>query len=210
MIRVILCDDHTLFRAGIKNMLDETRGITVVAETGTGREFLKAMEKELFDAALLDISLPDMSGLDVLKNLESSGRRMPVIVLSMHPEEQYARRALKAGAMGYLAKDTEPAELVKAIRKVAGGGRYVSATLAEKLASELSEDAGEPDCSVLSDRELEVMLLIAKGDGIKEISAAIHLSPSTVATYRARILAKLNLQNTADIVRFAMQNRLLD
>ena len=210
MLRVILCDDHPIFREGLKKILTAFRDISVEAEVGTGADLLAAMEKRAFDAVVLDISLPDMNGLDVLKAMAASAHRSPAIVLSMHPEEQYAVRALKAGAAGYLEKASVPDELVAAIRKVARGSRYVSSTLAERLAGEIGGDAHKAPHELLSDREYQVMCLLAGGKGIKEIGTELNLSSPTVATYRSRVLQKLGLKKTAELIRYALDNRLIE
>jgi DNA-binding NarL/FixJ family response regulator len=209
-LRVILCDDHPIFREGLKKILSQYRDIAVSAEVGTGRELLAAVEGGSFDVAVLDISLPDMNGLDVLKTLASSRTSCPAIMLSMHPEEQYAVRALRAGAAGYIEKASVPDELVDAIRKVARGGRYVSPALAERLAGELGGDSRKAPHELLSDREYQVMCLLASGKGIKEIGGELNLSPATVATYRARVLSKIRLKNTAELIRYALDHRLIE
>ncbi len=209
-LRVILCDDHPIFREGLKKILSQYRDIAVTAEVGTGRDLLASLEKGGFDAAVLDISLPDMNGLDILKVLAASGVRCPAIMLSMHPEEQYAVRALRAGAAGYIEKSSAPDQLVDAIRKVARGGRYVSPALAERLAGELGGDTRKAPHELLSDRELQVMCLLASGKGIKEIAGELSLSPATVATYRARVLSKIKLKNTAELIRYALDHKLIE
>jgi DNA-binding NarL/FixJ family response regulator len=210
MVRVILCDDHPIFRAGLKNILAQFRDISVVAEVGTGADLLTALDERPADVVLLDISLPDMNGLDLLKTMAASGRHVATIVLSMHPEERYATRALKAGAAGYIAKESDPEVLITAIRKAVAGHRYVSPNLAERLASDLNEDSHVPPHERLSDREFQVMLMIAKGKKLKEISGELFLSPPTVATYRARILTKLKLQSTVDLIRYVLENHLME
>jgi DNA-binding NarL/FixJ family response regulator len=209
-LRVILCDDHPIFREGLKKILSQYRDLAVAAEVGTGGDLLAAMRGGAYDVAVLDISLPDMNGLDVIKALAASGERCPAIVLSMHPEEQYAVRALRAGAAGYVEKASVPDELVDAIRKVARGGRYVSPALAERLAGELGGDPHKAPHELLSDREYQVMCLLASGKGIKEIGGELNLSPATVATYRARVLTKIKLKNTAELIRYALDHRLIE
>jgi DNA-binding NarL/FixJ family response regulator len=159
---------------------------------------------------ILDITLPDMNGLDALKNLQARGSRAGVLVLSMHPEEQYATRALRAGAAGYLQKESAPSELVSAVRKIAGGGRYITPSLAEKLAFELGEMADKPPHELLSDREYQVLCLLASSRGIKEIAAELGLSAPTIATYRSRVMTKLNLSSTVDLVRYALAHKLVE
>ena len=210
MLRILLCDDHPILREGLKNILLQQSDIKVVEEAGSGAELLEKSAASRFDAIILDISLPDMNGLDVLKNLQSAGAHAAVLVLSMHPEEQYATRALKAGASGYLQKESAPAELVNAVRKIARGGRYVTPSLAEKLALELvGPGDGEPH-ELLSDREYQVLTLIASGKGIKEIALELSLSAPTIATYRSRVMTKLGLASTVDLVRYALAHKLVD
>jgi DNA-binding NarL/FixJ family response regulator len=163
-----------------------------------------------FDVIILDITLPDMNGLDVLKNLQARGSRAGVLVLSMHPEEQYATRALKAGAAGYLQKESAPSELVSAVRKIARGGKYVTSSLAEKLAFELQGAADKAPHELLSDREYQVLCLLASGRGIKEIARELGLSAPTIATYRSRLMTKLDLASTVDLVRYALAHKLVE
>jgi two-component system invasion response regulator UvrY len=210
MLRILLCDDHPILREGLKKILLQQSDIKVVEEAGSGSELLEKCAASRFDVIILDISLPDMNGLDVLKNLQAAGSRAAVLVLSMHPEEQYATRALKAGAAGYLQKESAPAELVGAVRKIARGGKYVTASLAEKLAFELvGPDDKEPH-EALSDREYQVLCLLASGKGIKEIARAVNLSASTIATYRSRVMAKLGLESTVDLVKYALAHKLVE
>jgi DNA-binding NarL/FixJ family response regulator len=210
MLKVLLCDDHPILREGLKKILLQQSDIKVVEEAGSGSELLEKSAASRFDVIILDITLPDMNGLDVLKSLQASGIRSAVLVLSMHPEEQYATRALKAGAAGYLQKESAPAELVTAIRKIARGGRYVTPSLAEKLALELvGPGEGEPH-ELLSDREYQVLTLIASGKGIKEIALELSLSAPTIATYRSRVMTKLGLVSTVDLVRYALAHKLVD
>jgi two-component system invasion response regulator UvrY len=159
---------------------------------------------------ILDITMPGRSGLEVLRDLKAARPKLPVLVLSMHPEDQYAKRILKAGASGYMNKESAPEELIKAVRKVLAGGRYVSAALAEKLASDLSEDTGRPIHEVLSDREFEVLRMIAAGKTVSQIAEDLHLGVTTVSTYRARILEKMNMTTTAELMHYALHNHLID
>jgi two-component system, NarL family, invasion response regulator UvrY len=209
MVRIGLCDDHPLVREGLRGVLSRHSDLKVELEAGTGRELLEAAPKVRLDVIVLDISLPDMSGLDVLKGLRAAGVKTGVLVLSMHPEDAWAVRVLKAGASGYLAKDSVPDELVTAVRRVALGRRYVSETLAERLAVDLGDEADRPPHELLSDREYQVLGMLAAGRGIKEIAGTLSLSAPTVATYRARLLAKLALTTTADLVRYALEHRLI-
>jgi two-component system, NarL family, invasion response regulator UvrY len=210
MVRVVVCDDHPIFREGLKNTFAASRDVVLAGEASTGAELLDALRARRFDVVIMDISLPGTDWLELLKEIRSSHPRLPVVVLSMHPEEQYAVRALRAGAAGYVSKATAPSELVPIVRKVAGGRRHVSEALAEKLASELSAPGGTPSYEQLSDREFQVLHMLAAGKGTKEIAGDLSLSPPTVATYRSRILAKLGLRNNADIVRYAIEHGLLE
>jgi DNA-binding NarL/FixJ family response regulator len=210
MIRALIADDHAVVRQGLKQILGDTPEMVVAGEATTGQEVLDKIRAETWDVVVLDISMPDRSGLDVLKQLRSERPKLPVLVLSMHSEDQYAVRVLKAGASGYLTKDSAPDELVKAIRKVVSGGRYVSSFLAEKLAFEIGTDSSRLPHETLSDREFQVLRLIAAGKSVTEIAAELYLSPKTVSTYRARLLQKMNLGTTAELMHYAMQNHLID
>jgi two-component system invasion response regulator UvrY len=210
MLRILLCDDHPLLREGLKKILLQQSDIKVVEEAGSGAEMMEKIGGSRFDLIILDISLPDINGLDVLKNLQAQGNRTSVLVLSMHPEEQYAIRALKAGAAGYLQKESAPAELVSAVRKIARGGKYVTPSLAEKLAVDLGGAAEKAPHELLSDREYQVLCLLASGKGIKEIALELGVSAPTVATYRSRVMTKLELTTTVDLVRYALSRKLVE
>lgn len=210
MLKVIICDDHPIVREGLKNIIAQSGDISVQAEAGSGSELMEKLGQGRFDVVILDISLPGASGLDVLKLIQGSSPRPAVIVLSMHPEEQYAVRALKAGAAGYLEKASAPSELVSAIAKVARGGRYISAALAERIAFCLEGNEKKEGHESLSDREYQILLMIASGKGAKEIASELGVAPSTIGTYRSRILEKLKLTNTAELIRYAVANRLVE
>jgi two-component system invasion response regulator UvrY len=210
MIRALIADDHAVVRQGLKQILGDTPEMLVAGEATNGQEVLDKVRAEPWDVVVLDISMPDRSGLDVLKQLRSERPKLPVLVLSMHSEDQYAVRVLKAGASGYLTKDSAPDELVKAIRKVVSGGTYVSSFLAEKLAFEIGTDSSRLPHETLSDREFQVLRLIAAGKSVTEIAAELYLSVKTVSTYRARMLEKMNLGTTAELIHYAMQNHLID
>jgi two-component system invasion response regulator UvrY len=205
MLHVILCDDHPIFREGLRKILLPHSDIKVDAEAGSGAELMEKVKGKRCDVIILDISLPDMNGLDVVKALQGSESKAAILILSMHLEEHYAVRALKAGAAGYLQKESVPEELVKAIRKIARGGRYITSSLAERLAYQLEPNTEKAPHELLSDREYQVLCLLASGKGVKEIAAELGLSPPTVATYRSRVLAKLNLDTTVDLVRYALK-----
>jgi two-component system, NarL family, invasion response regulator UvrY len=208
MLRIALCDDHPIFRQGLTTILHPQSDIRVELETASGAELLQKSADKHLDVIVLDISLPDMNGLDVIKALRAAGIAAGVLVLSMHPEEQYARRMLKAGASGYLQKDSPPEEFIAAIRKIAKGGRYVTAHLAERLAQDLDGRADKPAHELLSDREYQVLCLLASGKGVKEIAQELRLSAPTVSTYRARVFEKLGISSTAELVRYAIAHGL--
>ena len=210
MLRILLCDDHPILREGLKKILLAQPDIKVVEEAGSGSELLDKSAGSRFDVIILDITLPDTNGLEVLKNLQAAGRAAGVLVLSMHPEEQYATRALKAGASGYLQKESAPAELVTAVRKIARGGKYVTPSLAERLAGELVGPGDRSPHELLSDREYQVLCLLASGKGIKEIALELSLSAPTIATYRSRVMSKLSLSSTVDLVRYALEHKLVE
>jgi DNA-binding NarL/FixJ family response regulator len=197
-------------RQGLIQILGNIPEITVAGEAISGQEVLDKVRAEAWDVVILDISMPDCSGLDILKQLKSERPKLPVLVLSMHSEDQYAVRALKAGASGYLTKDSAPDELVKAIRKVVSGGRYVGSCLAERLAFEIGADSSKLPHETLSDREFQVLRLIASGKSVTEIAAELSLSSKTVSTYRVRLLQKMNLKTNAELMHYAMQNHLID
>jgi DNA-binding NarL/FixJ family response regulator len=206
---VVICDDHPIVREGLKKTLAQYPDVAVAGEAGTGSELLSILRAVSCDVVVLDISLPDRNGLDVLKQLHGEPGGPAVVILSMHSEEQYAVRALKAGARGYLEKASIPEQLITVLRKVAAGGVHISATLAERLARELSGDTQRLPYEKLSDREYQVLRSLAAGKGIKQIAQELFLSPTTIATYRARVLAKLDLRTTAELIHYAVENRLL-
>jgi DNA-binding NarL/FixJ family response regulator len=209
MIKVLIADDHTLVRKGLKQILLDTKDIESVDEAGNGKETLNKVNRKKYDLVLLDITLPGRSGIDVLKQIKLSKPRLPVLILSMHPEEQYAVRSLRAGAAGYLTKESAPHELIDAIRKVANGGKYITSSLAEKLASELGADMEKPPHEILSDREYQVMCMIASGQTAMEIAETLNLSVKTISTHRARILKKMHMDNNAQITHYAIKNNLV-
>jgi two-component system, NarL family, invasion response regulator UvrY len=209
-MRVLIADDHAVFRRGLKETLAEAFSAVVFGEARTAQEALDHVRRQNWDVVILDISMPGKSGLDILDELKRLRPKLPILLLSMHPEQQFARRALKAGAAGYLTKDGVPEELKEAIKKIVGGGRYVSATLAEKLAVDLREGSDLPVHELLSDREFQVLRMIASGKTVKEIAEELSLSVKTVSTYRARILEKTGMKTNADLIRYALQAQLVD
>ena len=208
MIRVLLADDHTVVRRGLKQILAETEDIRTAGEVDSGAGVLRTVRERKYDIVLLDITLPDQNGLEVLGQLRNTNPSLPVLMLSVHPEEQYAIRALKEGAAGYLTKDSAPEEMVAAIRKVYRGGKYVSSALAERLAGLLGSQEKAPHES-LSEREFQVMLLLANGKSVSEIANGLALSAKTVSTYRARLMGKLGVNSIAELVRYAMKHELI-
>jgi len=210
MIRVLIADDHGILRRGLKEILLRELQDAICGEAKDAQEVLSQVQSEDWDLLILDITMPGRSGLDVLKDLKSERPKLPVLVLSMHPEEQYGKRLLRAGASGYMNKESAPEELIKAIRKVLAGGHYVSPALAEKLASDLHQDPGRPIHEILSDREFEVLRMIGSGKTVTQIGEELHLSVTTVSTYRARILEKMNMATTAELMHYALQNQIFD
>jgi len=208
MIRVLLADDHAVVRRGLKQILAETEDIRTEGEVDSGAGVLREVRAKKYDMVLLDITLPDQNGLEVLGQLRAVRPNLPVLMLSVHPEEQYAVRALKTGAAGYLTKDSAPEEMVAAIRKVYRGGKYVSAALAERLVGLLGEQEGAPHES-LSEREFQVMLLLANGKSVSEIANRLALSAKTVSTYRSRLMEKLGMKSIAELVRYVMEQGLI-
>ena len=210
MIRVLIADDFPILRRGLKEILmRELDGVTC-GEAGNGEQVLDQIQSHDWGLLILDITMPGRGGLDVLRNLKALRPKLPVLVLSMHPENQYGKRVLKAGASGYMNKECAPEELMKAVGKLLGGGRYVSPALAETLALDLSRDDGRPAHETLSDREFEVLRKIASGKTVGQIAEELHLSVPTVSTYRARILEKMSLSTTAELMHYALSNHLVD
>ncbi len=210
MIKLLLADDHTLVRKGLIQILFEFSDIESIDEAKDGKEALKKIYAHDYDLVLLDISLPGRSGLDVLKQIKSIRPDLQVLILSMHPEEQYAVRALRAGAAGYVTKESAPDELMEAIRKVVRGGKYITSTLAERLAFEIDIKSGADLHESLSDREYQVMCMIASGKTVKDIGEILDLSVKTISTHRARILRKMSMKNNAQLIHYAIKNSLVD
>ncbi|HLP97061.1 MAG TPA: response regulator transcription factor [Sideroxyarcus sp.] len=208
MVRVLIVDDHAIVRHGLRRILDEAKGIKVGGEAANGVEALKMMRAEKWDVVLLDISMPEKNGIDTLKQIMDRNRETKVLILSMYPEDQYAVRLMKAGASGYLTKETAPEQLVEAIRTVIAGKKHISPTLAELLLQECSSDSGKSPHEILSDREYQVLRLIGSGKKVSEVAAALSLSVKTVSTYRAHILEKMKLKNNAELTYYVMHNSL--
>jgi two-component system invasion response regulator UvrY len=209
MIRILIVDDHAIVRRGLRELLSDEFPGAAFGEAPDARQALEQLRKKEWDVALLDIALPGKSGLDLLKELRAEWPRLPVLVLSAHPEDQFAVRALKAGAGGYMTKECAPEELAKAVRKILAGGRYVSSALAETLAMGVTKDLSCTPHETLSDREYEVMSRIASGRTVTEIGEELSLSPKTISTYRSRVLLKLRVKNSAAIVQYAIRNGLV-
>ena len=211
MKRILLIDDHEVVRAGVKRIFDkQPQGTVLFGEASTAPEALDLVRAQDWDAVVLDLSLGGRDGLEVLKELKQIRPRLPVLILSMHSEELFARRAFKAGASGYITKDIPRSELVNAINKVIEGGTYVSPTLAEELVVDLRRGADRPPHELLSDREFEVMRLIASGKTVGEIAELLSLGDSTISTYRARILEKMGMRTNAELTYYAIQSKLVD
>lgn len=209
MPNILLVDDHEIVRKGLIQILAGSVPGISVDEAKDGRQALAMALEKSYALVLLDISMPGRGGLEVLKEIRSRRPGVPVMILSIYPEEEYAVRAFRAGASGYVTKDSAAEELVGAIRKVLSGGRYVSASLAEKLAFELESDAGKPPHETLSDREYQVLQMIASGKTVTEIAKELALSVKTISTYRSRILEKMRAKNNAELTRYAFENRLV-
>ena len=209
-MRILIADDHAVFRRGLAETLGEAFSRVTFGEAKTAQETLEHVRRQDWDVVILDISMPGKSGLDILDDLHRLRPKLPVLLLSMHPESQYARRALKSGAAGYLTKESVPEELKEAVRRVQAGGRYVSATLAETLAFDLRRAPDTPVHELLSDREFQVLRMIASGRTVKQIADEIALSVKTISTYRARILLKTGMKTTAELIRYALQTHLVE
>jgi len=210
MLRLLVADDHEIVRKGLVKVLAESLQPINVDEAKNGQEALGKVLKGGYDLVVLDIKMPGKSGLDVLKEIKEHKPKLPVLILSMHPEEQFAIRAMRAGASGYLTKESAGDELVLAVRKALKGERYISSTLAEILASDLTSDSGKPLHEILSDREYQVMLMIASGKPVGAIAKELRLSAKTISSYRTNILLKTRMKNNAEITHYAIQNKLVD
>ena len=210
MIRILIADDHAIVREGLKQIVTEISDLVVADEASTGHEVLNKALKNDYDVVVLDITMPGINGLDVLKQIKAQKPKLPILVLSVHPEEQYAVRVLRAGASGYLTKESAPDELIAAIRKVSVGKKYVSPSLAEKLVFELEIDHEKPLHETLSDREYQVMCMIASGKTAKDIAEELFLSVKTISTYRTRILEKMNMKSNIELTRYAIKHGLIE
>ncbi len=210
MYRILIADDHPIVLKGLTQLLGESGQVRTITQVNSGEEVLSAIKQDRFDVVLLDISMPGMNGIDTLEEIKKLKPSLPVLILSMYPEKDYALRAMKAGASGYLTKKSAPAELSNALAKIAGGGRYISAALADLMASTLTGSSDAPRHERLSNREFQVLRMIASGKSLKEIGAEISLSPKTIGTFRMRILQKLNMTSNAELVRYALEHQLFE
>ena len=209
ILRVLIADDHAIVREGLKQILADTGDIVVAGDAASGLEAIKLARANAFDVLLLDISMPDRSGIEVLKQVRQEFPKMAVLMLSMHREDQYAIRSLKAGAAGYLNKQSAPAELVNAIRTVAQGHKYISPALAQQLANQIGDDREVPPHETLSDREYQTLTMIASGKTVGEIATELVLSVKTISMYRTRLLQKMKLRHNADLTHYAIKNNLV-
>ena len=210
MLKVIITDDHPIVREGLKKILDKSSQMIIVGEAATGEELLNKLKDLACDVVLLDISMPGRGGLEILEQIRMQSPGLPVLVLSMHSEDHYAKRVLQMGAAGYLTKDKAPLELIEAIRKVAGGGKYISHSLAEKLAFDLEQGKDKQPHETLSNREFQVMLLIAEGKTVSEIAEELVLSVRTISTFRSRIMGKMQMKNNSELTHYVIENKIID
>jgi len=210
MISILIADDHPIIRQGIRQILADLPGDTTIEEAGSANELLSKIGNTGFDVIILDISMPGRSGLETLTDIKAKYPSIPVLILSMHPEEQYAFRALKSGASGYLTKGSAPLELIQAVQKVLSGGRYITSSLAEKMADNLLDESDKPLHQQLSNREFEVLCKIAEGKSVNIIADELFISEKTVSTYRSRILEKLNMSSNTELIRYALKEGLIE
>ncbi len=210
MVRVLIADDHKMFREGLKQILVEAPDIIVADEAGSGQEVLDKVYKNDFDLLLLDISMPGLSGLDVLKDLKANKSRLSILILSMYPEEQYALRVIKYGASGYITKSSASDELIQAIRKISKGGTYISSSIAERLLFSIKDTSERLPHETLSNREYQILHMIALGKTTSQIADELCLSVKTISTYRARILEKMNMKTNAELIHYALKHNLIN
>ena len=209
MIQILIADDHEMFREGIKRICEDNPELIVAGEASNGNEVLDKVNEKDYDLLLLDIAMPGLNGLDTLKQLKSLKPKLPVLVLSMYPEDEYAVRAIKAGAAGYLNKAKASRELMEAIKKVSNGGNYINAAVAEKLLFDMKSENSKPLHMTLSDREYQILTLVVSGKKISEIAEDLSLSVKTVSTYKVRILNKMEMKSTAELVKYAVEHKLI-
>ena|ERR1035437_1712018 len=208
-MKILICDDHKIVRDGLKQILRQLSGVSMIEEAGNGDEALVLLKRDVFDIVLLDISLPGKSGLEILQSIKAKWPLTNVLMLSMHPQEQYAIRALNLGASGYLTKDTASEELLLAVKRVSDGGKYISYSLAESLAIHLDKDNYKQKHELLSGREFEIMIKLANGKSLQEIANELCISDKTVSTYRSRIMEKMELAKNTELTRYCMENNLI-
>lgn len=208
-MKILICDDHKIVRDGLRQILLQLDGVTTIAEANNSQEAHQHLSEELFDILLLDISLPDKNGLEILQSVKHKWPSVNVLMLSMHPQEQYAVRALKLGASGYLTKDTAADELLAAVSKVSSGGKYISQSLAESLALQLGGKNDRPKHDTLSSREFEIMLKLANGESLQDIGNELCISDKTVSTYRSRIMEKMEMAKNTELTRYCLENNLI-
>ena len=209
MIKILIADDHPLILKGLKILIDEESDMKIVDVAKDGSEALKKLRENKYDIAVMDISMPKKTGVEILEDLKYEKIKTPILILSVYPEEQYATRLIKTGASGYLTKDTAPEELVSAIRKICSGGKYISKNLTSKMIEAISEPAHIKPHELLSNREFRVMCMIASGKSLKEIGDELNINIKTVSTYRARLLEKMKMETNAQLTRYAMENKLI-
>lgn len=209
MIKILIADDHPLILKGLKILIDDEPDMKVVAEARDGKEAIDLLKNNKYDIAVIDISMPKKSGIEVLENIKYEKIDIPILILSVYPEEQYAMRLIKSGASGYLTKDSAPDELVKAIRKICDGGKYISDIFTTKIVNTISEPETDKPHELLSNREYRVMCLLAMGKSLKEIGRELNITNKTVSTYRTRLLEKMKLKTNAELTKYAMENKLI-
>lgn len=209
MIRILIVDDHAILRAGLKTLLSEYPDMAVTGEAGSGAEAVQMVQQADYDIVLLDVTMPEMNGVDALKQIRRYRPSLPVLMLSMHPEEQYAINLLRSGASGYVPKEGAPEQLVNAIQTVVQGRRYVSPAVANLLAADIGGDANKPPHATLSEREFQIFCKLAGGQAVSEIGADLNLSVKTISTYRSRILDKMGMKNNADLTYYAIKNGII-
>ena len=210
MIRIVIADDHEIVRAGLKQIISDDEDMEVLGESNNGENLIELVKKNDYDVVLLDLKMQGISGIDVIKHIKVIKPDLPIIVLSMHAEDQYAVRTIKAGASGYLTKETAAENLVSAVRRVVAGGKYISPTLAETLADSVAGGGTDLPHEKLTDREFQVMCMIASGKTVSEIGSELFLSVKTISTYRQRVLEKMNMKNNSELTHYAIKNNLLD
>lgn len=210
MIKILLADDHPIIIKGLKQIIEEEDDMKVTGEARNGNEALDLMRKNDYDIAILDITMPKKTGVEVIEEMKYLKKKIPVLVLSVHPEDQFAMRVLKTGAKGYMTKESAPENIVDAIKKIINGGKYISPTLAEKILSDINSDRDEAPHETLSNREFQIIVMIASGKTLKEIAEELNLNIKTISTYRQRILEKMNMTSNAELTRYVLDNKLMN